>query len=126
MHTHTCLLSRCLLLKRYSNLYNKVIMLLPLILRMITYIFLLLRIIITFCDLFHKINHISGEFLPFSLATGPRAFTFLTKSILFLCCHKGFLLIIYLDDIQFLVQSTCADKRAFSFLCSINLPWATY
>ena len=33
--------------------------------------------------------------LPFGLATAPRAFTSLTKPILFLCHHKGLLIIIH-------------------------------
>ena len=41
--------------------------------------------------------------LPFGLATAPRVFTALTKPILFLCHHKGFCIVIYLDDILVLV-----------------------
>ena len=36
--------------------------------------------------------------LPFGLVTAPRVFTSLTKPILFLCCHKGLHIVIYLDD----------------------------
>ena len=51
------------------------------------------------------------------LATAPRVFTFLTKSILFLCCHMDFHHIIYLDDILVLLHSRHVDKRAQSILC---------
>ena len=57
--------------------------------------------------------------LPFGLATAPQLFTALTKPILFLCCHKGFHIIIYLDDILVLVCSKWAGKRAYLFLCSL-------
>ena len=57
--------------------------------------------------------------LPFGLVTAPRVFTSLTKPILFLCCHKGLHIVIYLDDILVLVQSKWAGKRAHLFLCSL-------
>ena len=58
--------------------------------------------------------------LPFGLATAPRVFTALTKPILFLCHHKGFHIIIYLDGILVLVCSKQAGKRAhLFFLCSL-------
>ena len=57
--------------------------------------------------------------LPFGLATAPWVFTALTKPILFLCCHKGFHIVIYLDDILVPVHSKWAGKRACSFLCSL-------
>ena len=57
--------------------------------------------------------------LPFGLATAPRVFEALTKPILFLCPHKLFYIIIYLDDILALVCSKQAGKRAHSFLCSL-------
>ena len=57
--------------------------------------------------------------LPFGLATAPRVFTSLTKPILFLCCHKGLHIVIYLDDILVLVHSKWAGKRAHLFLCSL-------
>ena len=56
--------------------------------------------------------------LPFGLATAPQVFTALTKPILFLCHHKGFCIVIYLDDILVLVHSKWAGRRAYSFLCS--------
>ena len=40
-----------------------------------------------------------------------------TKPILFLCYHKGFCIVIYLDDILVLVCSKHASKRAHLFLC---------
>ena len=72
--------------------------------------------------------------LPFGLATAPRLFTSLTKPILFLCCHKGLCIVIYLDDILVLVCSKRAGKRACLFLCSllvclglhINFPSQTF
>ena len=57
--------------------------------------------------------------LLFGLATAPRVFTVLTKPILFLCHHKGFHIVIYLDDILVLVHSKWAGKRAHLFLCSL-------
>ena len=57
--------------------------------------------------------------LPFGLATAPRVFTSLTKTILFLCCCKGLHIVIYLDDILVLVCSKWVDKRACLFLCSL-------
>ena len=60
--------------------------------------------------------------LPFGLATAPQVFTALTKPILFLCCCKGFHIVIYLDDIVVLVCSKWAGKRAHLFLCSL-LVW---
>ena len=57
--------------------------------------------------------------IPFGLASAPQVFTALTKPILFLCHHKGFCIVIYLDDIFLLVHSKWAGKRAHSFLCSL-------
>ena len=57
--------------------------------------------------------------LPFGLATAPRVFTSLTKSILFLCLRKGLRIVIYLDDILVLVHSKWAGIRARLFLCSL-------
>ena len=57
--------------------------------------------------------------LPFGLATAPWVFTALTKPILFLCHHKGFCIVIYLDDILVLVHSKWAGKKAHLFLCSL-------
>ena len=37
----------------------------------------------------------------------------------FLCYHKGFHIVIYLDDILVFVHSTWAGKRAHLFLCSL-------
>ena len=65
--------------------------------------------------------------LPFGLATAPQVFTALTKPILFLCCHKGFYIVICLDDILVLVRSMCTGKRACSFFVFlISLAWITY
>ena len=58
--------------------------------------------------------------LPFGLATAPWVFTALTKPILFLCHHKGFCIVIYLDDILVLVHSKWAGRRACSFVFLIS------
>ena len=57
--------------------------------------------------------------LPFGLAIAPRVFMSLTKLILFLCCHKGLHIVIYLDDSLVLVYSKWVNKRAHSSLCSL-------
>ena len=57
--------------------------------------------------------------LHFGLATAPHVFTALTKPILFLCHHKGFCIVIYLDDKLVLVCSKWAGKGACLFLCSL-------
>ena len=57
--------------------------------------------------------------LPFVLAIAPRIFTSLTKPILILCHCKGFHIVIYLDDIMFLIHSKQEGKRAGLFLCSL-------
>ena len=62
---------------------------------------------------------LSMEGFTFWLATAPQVFTTLIKPILFLCHHKGFCIVIYLDDILVLVHSKQAGKRACSFLCSL-------
>ena len=103
----------------YSNLFNVVIMLSPLISRMPIYIFLLLRIIIIFYYLFGKIHHISGKFYLLGWPQSLGFFTSLTKPILYLCHQKGFHFVIYLDNILVLVNFKQADKRAHSFLYSL-------
>ena len=60
--------------------------------------------------------------LPFGMGFLPWVFTGLTILILFLCHHKGFHVVIYLDDILVLVCSKQAGKRAHSFLCLL-LVW---
>ena len=68
---------RCLLLNRCGNLFIKVIMLSPLILRMLTYILLLFSIIVfIFGDLFGKISLNSGRFCHLGLLQ-PLGFSFL-------------------------------------------------
>ena len=115
----TYLLLGCQLLNMYSSLSSMVIMSFPFMYRMLIYIFQLLSIIVISYILFHVMCLTSGRFYPFGLATGPRVFTSLTKPILFLCCHKGFHIVNYLDDILVLIHSKWADKRACLFLCSL-------
>ena len=103
----------------HGNLFNMVIMLCPLISRMLIYIFLLISIIIIFYYLYGKIYHISGKVYLFGLAMAFRIFTALTKPILFLYQHKGFCIVIYLDDILVLVCSKWAGKMTHSFLCTL-------
>ena len=57
-------------------------------------------------------NLYQWKVLPFGLATAPCIFTSLTKPILFLCCCKGFCIVIYVDYILILVHSKHAGKRA--------------
>ena len=64
--------------------------------------------------------------LPFGLATAPQVFTALTKPIFFLCHHKGFCFVIYLDDILVLVCSMWVGKRGCSFLCSLLVRLGLY
>ena len=70
-----------------------------------------------FYNLFGTIHHICRMFY-FWMATAPSVFTALTKPVLFLCHHKGFCIVIYLDDILVLVCCKWAGKRAHTFLCS--------
>ena len=90
-------------------------MLSPLILRMLIYIFLLLSINIIFLQFVWQNTLYHQKGLPFWLATAPRVFTALTKSILFVCHHKGFSVLIYLDDILVLIHSKWTGKRAQTF-----------
>ena len=60
-NTCTYLLLRCILLNRYGNVFNRVIMLSPLILMMLSYTFLLSSIMI-FCNLFGRICLVSWRF----------------------------------------------------------------
>ena len=73
----------------------------------------------------HNVPH-QWKVLPFGLATAPQVFTALTKAILFLCHHKGFCIVIYLDDILVLVCSKWVGKRAHSFLCSLLVRLGLY
>ena len=105
-------------IQHVCSLFIMMIMLSPLISRMLIYIFLLLSIIIilwfVWCNMPYK-----WKVSPFGLALACRDFTALTKPILFLCHHKGFHIVVYLDDILVLVHSKWAGKRASSFLCSL-------
>ena len=63
------------------------------------------------------------DVLPFGLAIAPRVFMALLKPILFLCHHKSFHIVIYLDVILVLVHYKWADKI---FVFFIGLPCITY
>ena len=67
-------------------------------------------------NLFGTICLIIGKFY---LLGCPWVFNALTKSILFLCHHKSFCIVIYLDDILVLVCLRWAGKSAPLFLCSL-------
>ena len=70
------------------------------------------------CFVWHDVPY-QWKVLLFGLATAPRIFMSLTKPILFLCHHKGFCIVIYLDDILVLVCSKLVGRRAHCFLCSL-------
>ena len=113
------LLLRCLLSDMCGNLFSMVIMLSPLIYRMLIYIFLLL---VHHCHFLRFVWHnmpYQWKVLSFGLAKAPRVFTTLTSPILFLCHHKGFLIVISLDNILDLDCSKQVGKRAPPFLCSV-------
>ena len=114
--TLTCLLLGCLLLNRFGNLFNRVIMLSSLILRMLAYMFLLSSIIKFFCDLFARINHISVILCNLGLLQHLGYLLPLLNPYLSLCHHRDFHIIIYLDDI--LICSKSASKRAWCFMSS--------
>ena len=94
--TCTYLLLRCLLLNRYGNLFSKVIILSPFISRLLTKIFLLLGIVVIFCDFFWQKKCYQLKVLLLGFATTPRVFTSLPKSILFLCHCSSLCTVIYL------------------------------
>ena len=76
------------------------------------------------CFVWHNVPY-QWKVLPFGLSTAPRFFTSLTKPILF-CCHcKGLCIVIYLDDILFLVCSKWAGKRACLSFTFLGLCWDT-
>ena len=70
------------------------------------------------CFVWHNVSY-QWKVLLFGPATAPRVFTSLMKPILFLCCHKGLHIVIYLDDILVLIHSKWAGKRhtCFGVLC---------
>ena len=109
----------------YGSLFSMVIMLSPLIYRMLIYIFLLLSIIIISYDLFGTMCLISGRFYPWA-ATALWVLTALTKPILFLCHHKGFHIVIYLDHMLVMVCSKWAGKRPPSLLHSLLVQLGLY
>ena len=97
------LLLRCLLSDMSGSLFSVVIMLSPLISMILIYSFLLLSIIVIFLQLVWQ----------------NTPYTALTKPILFHCHHKGFQIVVYLDDILVLVHYKWTGKRAYSFSCSL-------
>ena len=112
------LLLICLLSDMSGSLFSLVIMLLPLISKMLIYMLLLLSIMIGFMICLAQYA-IPGESFTFRDDHRPWVFMALMKPILFLCCHKGFFIVIYLDDILVLVHSKQVGKSAQSFLCSL-------
>ena len=68
--------------------------------------------------------------VPFGLATASRAFITLTIPILFLWHHKGFLIVIYLDDILVLVccKRAChfCNPYWFALDCILIFPSLTF
>ena len=69
---------------------------------------------------------ISVEGFIFWAGPAPRVFAALTKPILFLCHHKGFHIVICLDDVLVLVHCKQPGKRAHSFLCSLLVLLASH
>ena len=70
------------------------------------------------CHFLHFVWHnvlYQWKVMPFGLATAPRVFMALTGPILFLCCCKGFCIVIYSDDMLVLVCSKWSGKRACFF-----------
>ena len=61
--------------------------------------------------------------LPFGLTKASRVFTALTKPILFFCHHKGFHIIINLDNILILVHSVGWQVRGLTHFCVLH--WFT-
>ena len=59
------------------------------------------------------------EGFTFLACTAPGVFTSLMKPTLFLCCHKGLCIVIYLDDLLVLIHSKWVGKRTRLFLCSL-------
>ena len=81
------------------------------------YTFPLLRMTITFY-ISLATQTLSMEEFAIWAGCGYKAFTSLTKPILFLCQHKVVHVIIYFDDILALTHSKHAGKRAWT-LCSL-------
>ena len=79
------------------------------------YIFLLLSITIIFLHFVRQLKPYQWKVLTFGFATTPRAFTSLTKPILFLCECNSFCFIIHLHDIMVLTHAKHATERAQTF-----------
>ena len=70
------------------------------------------------CFVWHNVPY-QWKVIPFGLAKAPSILMALTKPVLFLYHHKGFRIVIYLEDILVLVCSKWAGRRAHLFLCSL-------
>ena len=70
---------------------------------------------------------VSVESFTFSAGHNPRVFPFLTEPILFHCHHKGFSIVIYLDDFLVLVFSKWGRQEGmFIFVFFTGLAWITH
>ena len=117
------LLLICILSGMYSNLFNMIIMLSLLISRMLSYIFLLLSIS-HFLLFVWQYKPCQWSFAIW-LATAPMIFTSLSKSILFICYHKGFhfINVLWMISWSWLALSMLATelRLLFSFLVCLGL-----
>ena len=112
------LLLKCLPSNRYSFLFSEEIMLFLLISGMLTYIFLLLHITITFYGLLGNTSLIRGRFFH-------RVFTTLAEAILFLCYNKVLCVIIYLYSGPYLLPAGW-QKSVIFLVFSFGSSWFTY
>ena len=122
----TFLLLRCQLLKTYGSLSSRVIFAFYIDLQdAYLHVPTVKHHRHFLCFVWHIVPY-QWKVLPFGLATVPRAFTSLTKPILFLCLCKGLRIVIYLDDILVLVRSKWVGKRVHLFLCSLLVHLGLY
>ena len=80
-------------------------------------VYLHIAIVKCHCHVLQFVWQIRLHQLSFTFWVGqsPWVFTALTKPILFLCHHKGFHIVTFLDDILVMVCSKWAGKRAHAF-----------
>ena len=64
--------------------------------------------------------------LPFQLATASRFFTGLTRPILFLCSHRCFCNVIYLDGILVLAALSSQVRAITHFCVPYWFPWVKF